>query len=90
MPAGMSTPPTDVVRRARRKSAFTGLSMRSVSSMKSAMRSWFARSSSWRSGFSASCFKRRGQQPGRRLLPRREEERGGAPREVTSGVDPSG
>ena len=53
VPAGMSTPPTVVARRARRKSAFTGLSMRSASSMKSGMRSRWARSSSWSSGYSA-------------------------------------
>ena len=56
VPAAMSTPPIVVARRASRKSAFTGLSIRSASSMKSGMRSRCARSSSCSSGYSARYF----------------------------------
>ena len=52
VPGAMSTPPTLTARRASRKSAFTGLSIRSASSMKSGMRSRWTRSSSCSSGYS--------------------------------------
>ena len=55
VPAATSTPATLVSWRARRKSAFTGLSRRSVSSRKLGMRSRFARSASCTSGCSARC-----------------------------------
>ena len=57
VPAAMSTPATVVERRASRKSDFTGLSMRSDSSMKSGIRSGCARSSSCSSGYSQRYFR---------------------------------
>ena len=53
----MSTPPTVVGRRDSRKSPLTGLSIRSVSSMKFGMRSRSLRSSAWMSGRSPSTLR---------------------------------
>ena len=74
VPGAMSTPATLTCRRARRKSALTGLSMRRASSMKPGMRSLCARSSSWSSGYSAQVLQADGQEPRRRLLAGGEEE----------------
>ena len=79
-----------IARRASRKSAFTGLSMRSASSMKSGIRSRCARSSSWSSGYSARYFRRGREQPGRRFLPGREQERRRPHDRRHIGVVPSG
>ena len=78
VPAAMSTSPTRVGRRARRKSALTGLSMRSASSTKSGMRPASARSSSWSGGDSARYFKLVASSRAVGLLPRREQEGRGA------------
>ncbi len=75
VPAGISTPPIVVERRARRKSVFTGLSTRSTSSRKAGIRSRSARSSSCSSGCSASSFSAPGEQAGGGLLAGREQER---------------
>ena len=75
VPAGMSTPPNVVVRRARRKSAFTGLSIRSTSSRKSGIRSRSARSSSCSVGVLGEHLEGGGEQAGGGLLPGGEQER---------------
>ena len=78
VPAAMSTPATVVDRVVRRKSVFTGLSMRSASSMKLGILSLCSRSSSWSSGCRARCRMRVGEEPGGGLLAGGEQEGGGA------------
>ncbi len=90
VPAAMSTPATVVGRRARRKSAFTGLSMRSASSMKSGIRSWWARSSSWSSGYSARYFRATASRRAVVSCPAANRKVAVRTTEVTSGVEPSG
>ena len=77
VPAAMSTPPIDVVRRARRKSAFTGLSTRSTSSRKSGIRSRVGPQLVLQLRVLGQVLQRRGQQAGRRLLAGGEQERRG-------------
>ncbi len=76
VPAAMSIPPMDVERRARRKSAFTGLSMRSDSSTKFGISSLSARSSSLQLGALGQVLQGDGEEPGRCLLPGGEQEGG--------------
>ena len=78
VPAAMSTPPTVVGRRARRKSAFTGLSMRSTSSRKFGMRSRFGAQLVLELRVLGEVLQRGGEQPRGRLLAGREQERRGA------------
>ena len=90
VPAGTSTPPSVVVRRAMRKSLFTGLSMRRTSSTKLGMRSRSSRRRCWMSGFSAiswSALERR-----RAVVSWPAAKRKVAIRTTsrTSGIDPSG
>ena len=77
VPAAISTPPTDVVRRARRKSAFTGLSIRSTSSRKPGIRVAVGPQLVLQLGVLGQVLQRRRQQPGGRLLPGGEQEGGG-------------
>jgi hypothetical protein len=90
VPGAMSTPPIVVARRARRKSAFTGLSMRRASSMKLGMSSGFARSSSWSSGYSARYFSDVASRRAVVSCPAANRKLAERTTAVTSGVDPSG
>ncbi len=90
VPAGTSTPPTEVGTRDRRKSPFTGLSMRSASSTKLGMRSGWSRSCCWSSGRSARYWN---AVPNSRTVvscPAANRLAATRTTSMTSGVDPSG
>ena len=77
VPASMSTPPTVVERRARRKSDFTGLSMRSDLFDEAGDPLVVRPQLVLEFGVLAEVLEADGEQPGRRLLAGREQERGG-------------
>ena len=90
VPAGISTPPTVVARRASRKSPLTGLSYRRHSSTKSAIRSGSLRSRSCSAGSSPST--RNAVASSRTVVSWPAEKRFAATRttSITSGSEPSG